>query len=78
MAQNKMNILHWHIVDIESFPLISTRFPDLSGKGAFTPRHVYDPKTVQNIIHYARLRGIYIIKYANFYPTVIFRYSSYG
>lgn len=61
MAQNKMNLLHWHIVDIESFPYVSTKFPELSLQGAFTPRHIYDPKTVQNIIHYARLRGIRVM-----------------
>ncbi|CAI5455994.1 unnamed protein product [Caenorhabditis angaria] len=61
MAMNKLNVLHWHLVDSESFPYTSARFPELHTVGAYSPRHVYSRKDVADIINYARLHGIRVI-----------------
>ncbi|XP_077491567.1 beta-hexosaminidase subunit alpha-like isoform X2 [Amblyomma americanum] len=62
MAYNKMNVLHWHVTDDQSFPYVSRTFPTLSEKGAFDPEtHVYKPADVQYIIDEAAVRGIRVM-----------------
>lgn len=56
-----MNLLHWHIVDSESFPYVSRKFPHLSERGAYSPHHVYSRSDVQEIIDHARMRGIRVM-----------------
>uniref|UniRef100_A0AC35TNY4 Beta-hexosaminidase n=1 Tax=Rhabditophanes sp. KR3021 TaxID=114890 RepID=A0AC35TNY4_9BILA len=61
MSMNKMNVFHWHLVDSESFPYVSTKFPDLSRLGAYSEKHIYSPSDVQSVISHARLRGIRVV-----------------
>lgn len=61
LAYNKLNIFHWHLVDDQSFPVVSKKYPTLSQKGAYTQRHIYTTEAINDVINYARMRGIRVI-----------------
>lgn len=61
MAWAKMNVLHWHIVDDQSFPYESEGLPLLSLCGAYSPDHTYSRADIDHVIEYARDRGIRVI-----------------
>ncbi|ORY00077.1 hypothetical protein K493DRAFT_406015 [Basidiobolus meristosporus CBS 931.73] len=58
MSYNKLNVLHWHIIDQHSFPLKTKTYPQLAEKGAYSKQWVYTEKDVRDIVSYAKDRGI--------------------
>ncbi|XP_018019404.1 beta-hexosaminidase subunit beta isoform X2 [Hyalella azteca] len=61
MSMNKYNVLHWHIVDDQSFPYVSDVYPDLSTMGAWDSNRVYTSADIADIVSYATDRGIRVI-----------------
>jgi hexosaminidase len=60
LPMNKFNVLHWHTVDAESFPLKSPSEP-LMVNGAYSPTSIYTMDNLKDLTAYARERGVEII-----------------
>lgn len=60
MAYSKLNVLHWHIVDTQSFPLEIPSLPKL-WDGAYSPLERYTMNDAEEIIRYAQIRGINVL-----------------
>ncbi|XP_047112583.1 chitooligosaccharidolytic beta-N-acetylglucosaminidase-like [Schistocerca piceifrons] len=61
MAASKLNVLHWHATDSQSFPLLLPRVPQLARWGAFSARETYSAQQVSALLSYARARGIRLL-----------------
>jgi len=57
----KVNVVHWHIVDSQSFPFDSTTYPSLSQQGAYSNFERYTPEDVQDVVAYGNARGVRIM-----------------
>ena len=62
MLTNKLNVLHWHMSDTQSFPYASIKFPELAQRGAYCyPECTYNTSDIEMIIDTAALLGIHVI-----------------
>eukprot|EP00056_Hartaetosiga_gracilis_P011549 m.175691 g.175691 ORF g.175691 m.175691 type:complete len:608 (+) comp13519_c1_seq3:29-1852(+) len=55
---SKINTVHWHLVDEQSFPFMSPTYPKLAKYGAWTSGERYTVNDVADVIEYARQRGV--------------------
>jgi hexosaminidase len=60
MAYSKFNVLHWHIVDSQSFPYPSTSHPKLT-LGAYSPSHVYTQSQIKELVEFGLDRGVRVV-----------------
>jgi hexosaminidase len=62
MSAAKMNNLHWHITDDQSFPLCLTSYPQLCQAGAYFDaygkRMTFTTEQVKGVVSYATARGV--------------------
>ena len=71
LSYNKLNILHWHLTDAESFPFKTKnvsvieksdfRLYELSEWGSYSKNKVYSVKDIKEIVEYAKVRGIKVV-----------------
>lgn len=61
MSASKLNVFHWHISDSQSFPFDSPRVPQMAKYGAYSPEMIYTAQDVEEIVAFARVRGIRVV-----------------
>ena len=69
LSYNKLNVLHWHITDAESFPfstktnksLEGFQLSDLSKWGAYSEEKMYSSKIIDEIVRFAKVRGVRVL-----------------
>ena len=60
MALSKLNVLHWHLDDAQSWPVHMTSYPQMT-KDAYSTRETYSQEDIKRVIAYARGRGVRVI-----------------
>ncbi len=58
MSYNKMNRLHLHASDCQSWPLEIPALPDLAIKGAYHPSQIWKLQDLEDVQEYGRFRGV--------------------
>ncbi|KAJ4348279.1 woronin body major protein [Didymosphaeria variabile] len=60
MALSKLNVLHWHMVDAQSWPVELETYPDMI-EDAYSANEIYTKDSIKSIIKYAAARAVRII-----------------
>lgn len=58
LAVNKLNRLHIHVTDSQSWPLVLPSMPEVAQKGAYRPDWTYSPSDIERIQKYGVHRGV--------------------
>lgn len=66
MAYMKMNALHIHFTDDQSWPLYIPALPQISNATAFSPVHIYTPGDLADLVQFARNRGVVVVPEIDF------------
>ena len=60
MALSKLNVLHWHMIDSQSWAVELDVYPQMI-EDAYSPNEIYTKECMQDIIKYAGARGVRVI-----------------
>ncbi|KAL4923448.1 beta-N-acetylhexosaminidase [Aspergillus undulatus] len=60
MALSKLNVLHWHLDDTQSWPVHINAYPEMI-KDAYSPRETFSHDDLRDVVAYARARAIRVI-----------------
>ncbi|PYH55027.1 beta-N-acetylhexosaminidase [Aspergillus niger CBS 101883] len=60
MSLSKLNVLHWHMEDTQSWPIEIDAYPEMI-HDAYSPREVFSHADMRNVVAYARARGVRVI-----------------
>lgn len=60
LSASKMNVLHWHMTDGQSWPIVLESVPEMI-KGAYSNEEVYTKQDIKRIVEYAYVRGVRIV-----------------
>lgn len=60
MSLAKMNVLHLHITDSQSWPVFVNSYPEMV-KDAYSSKQIYSTDDISHLVEYGRYRGVRII-----------------
>lgn len=60
LALSKLNVLHWHIEDSQSWPIQLQSYPQMV-KDAYSEREQYSAQDISYVVEYAKQRGVRVM-----------------
>jgi hexosaminidase len=60
MALSKLNVLHWHMDDAQSWPIEMSIYPEMI-KDAYSPSQTFSHNDLESVLAYAAARGVRVI-----------------
>ena len=61
MSMVKLNVLHWRMTGDASWPYVVGSLPELSAAGAFSPGRQYHAGSIDELVQYAKHRGVRVV-----------------
>lgn len=61
MPLSKLNVLHWHMADDESFPIQLGSHPELAQYGSYSPQKIYTSNDLKSLVSLASKNGVKIV-----------------